>query len=180
MKHKDSCCFSGFTLVELLVVISVVALLVGLLLPALQRARDVAEGAVCLSNTRQLGVALNAYLVGSDGLLPTLANRGSTAEPFNALDTLFDEAPTLHRCPGDEQEIWAATGTSYFWNFTLNGQRVETAFSLIGGADLGRIPVLSDKEGFHPHAPDKVNVLYADGHAASELSFVIPDGATPR
>ena len=169
----------GFTLVELLVVVGVAALLLGLLLPALGRARDVAKGAVCLSNARQLGVALNAYLVGSDGVLPTLANRASTAEPFHALDTLFDEAPALHRCPGDEAGIWAATGTSYFWNFTLNGQRVENAFSVVGGADLGRIPVLSDKEGFHPHAPDKVNVLYADGHAASELSFAIPAGSGP-
>ncbi len=72
--------------------------------------------------------------------------------------------------------LWEETGTSYFWNFTLNGQRVETAFSLVGGADLGRIPVLSDKEGFHPHVPDKVNILYADGHAASELRFALPPG----
>ena len=165
---------TAFTLVELLVVLGVVTLLVGLLLPSLGRARDVAKQTVCLSNERQLGVALNAYLVGSDGLLPTLYNRSDTALPGPALDTLFADAPGIHACPADEEEIWAATGTSYFWNFTLNGQRVENAFSIIGGADLGRIPVVSDKEGFHPNAPDRINVLYADGHAASELKFALP------
>lgn len=51
----------GFTLVELLVVISVVALLVSLVLPALGKARGAARAAVCLSNERQLGTARGVY-----------------------------------------------------------------------------------------------------------------------
>lgn len=62
----------GFTLMELLVVIAIIGVLLSILLPALARAMEAARRAVCGSNLRQVGMALQMYANESDGIFPTL------------------------------------------------------------------------------------------------------------
>jgi prepilin-type N-terminal cleavage/methylation domain-containing protein len=72
----------GFTLIELLVVIAIIALLVGILLPALSKAREASRVAVCLSNTRQVSLAMNIYAGNNKDWYPIKPGRNG----FNLMD----------------------------------------------------------------------------------------------
>jgi len=165
----------GFTLVELLVVLTVIGVVIALVIAATSSAQATAQSALCKSQLREIGGLINARLDQRDRRMPVLFNRESTSEDKPAIDTALnaprvDEA--IFACPADDRQLYQATGTSYFWNFTINGQPVGSLFSVAGGDTASEIPLLADKEAFHPEAPEGVNVLYADGHASGELSFV--------
>jgi prepilin-type N-terminal cleavage/methylation domain-containing protein/prepilin-type processing-associated H-X9-DG protein len=170
---------NAFTLVELLVTIAVIGVLTGIAVPAYERTVQSGRAAACVSNMRQLGAALNLYLADHNMILPTLkAGRSSITEDVPVIDNTLNAYTgnmRVFQCPGDNANLYATTGTSYYWDVAVNGQPISNLQFLTIATDPTHIPLLADKEAFHPYTQNKVNILYADGHATRDLSFVQGD-----
>lgn len=76
----------GFTLIELLVVIAGIALLMSILLPSLQRAREATKQTLCTNNCRQTGIGMHLYAQDNDGLMVPMTNPSGKSMSFEAME----------------------------------------------------------------------------------------------
>jgi prepilin-type N-terminal cleavage/methylation domain-containing protein/prepilin-type processing-associated H-X9-DG protein len=139
----------GFTLIEVLVVISIIGLLVAILIPAVQAAREAARKASCASKLRQLGIAMHAY-ESTVGVFPSLVNAKRGYSPHAMLLPHMGEAPlyaafnfTMDRsdlanrtfaatwvdlflCPSDHDPAHRRPNTNYAvnagWRYQVDGK----------------------------------------------------------
>lgn len=97
----------GFTLVELIVVIAIIGMLMGLLLPAVQRVRDAAARTRCCNNLRQIGLAAQNYQ-GVFRVLPTGMRYQQGHDPYSLMSWLTELLPFV-----EQDNLWAITQAAY-------------------------------------------------------------------
>jgi len=151
----------GFTLIELVVVISIITTLAGILLPALVRAREQGRRAVCMNNLHNIGIALSMYQEDFDGFYP-----GNNVEYAQLYAKKYIETAKTFWCPSDidppPEEI-TPENINISYNFRYEAKLMDSYLPGMGGASTIWAGCDLTPIGKRNHGKDGGNVLFFDG-----------------
>jgi prepilin-type N-terminal cleavage/methylation domain-containing protein len=136
----------GLTLVEMLVVVAILAILLGILLPALTQARSRADRSACMNNLYRIGAAIDRFSEANDGKMPVARSLAAPLISINtnppltmALIGQFKAGAEIFHCPGDQMFLYQVCGLSYFYHDRLSGRPVANM-----NAGMSRWPTPAD------------------------------------
>jgi type II secretory pathway pseudopilin PulG len=153
---------SGFTLVELLVLISIIAMLMGILMPALGAARRTAYKTACKQNLHGCAVGFRMYMDENNNYMPSALylptmptddEKAKNIKPLSVVMAKYLSGKEALKCPADRYpekgtSYWKEEGSSYEYNTHLNGIRLEDDwFAKRFGTK--EVWILKDYDGFH-------------------------------
>lgn len=105
----------GFTLVELLVVVTMIGVLIGLLMPAVQAARAAARRTQCASRLRQVGLGVHLYMNSNQGHFPRTSHAGSGQSWVETTASYIENVDAVRVCPDDpNRERWLQLRTTSY------------------------------------------------------------------
>lgn len=192
---------TGFSLVEILVSIGIISLLMTLLVPAVGRMQDSGRASKCLSNLRQLGVAVAAFAADNEGYTPSGeldSNWIIRTWPYVYPDkkyTQFGAVPelptilagTIYECQQAKFDKNVDHKRSYGFNNYLGDFYKPSPDKIFALPKPSMAAMIADNKNesalnrstINPRHSNKANVLFADGHVApTTLTPAITDNAT--
>ncbi|MEM1159120.1 MAG: hypothetical protein AAF649_03495 [Verrucomicrobiota bacterium] len=153
---------SGLTRVEVVVLIFICGLFIGVSVPVYTMWTDRMHDAQCKHNLLAIGNALNAYGTDHQGVWPSLAaERMTRSQQVPVLDVVlapYASSSNIFECPGDDNEVFQRTGSSYRWDFYPQAMKQQqggipdlstATFRVESRPILLHQAIVLDKEPFH-------------------------------